>query len=131
MAIPAQLRAPLTRAASLITKNIKAQTPVKTGKLKGSIKVKIIEVPDGYVFQLDSKPYTKYGTFVDRGTDPYRKPTRGKWNQSPPKGKGGIIPRYFTTVNAATIRRVKKILSDAMDKYVAFELRRMAKKIRR
>lgn len=128
MAIPAQLRAPLTRAASLITQNIKDQTPVKTGKLKGSIKTQIVETADGYSFRLVSKPYTKYGRFVDRGTGPYRTTRRGKWNQKPAKGKGGIIPRFFTTVNSATIRRVKKILSDAMDKYVAFELRRMAKK---
>ena len=128
MAIPAELRAPLTRAASLITENIKAQTPVKTGKLKGSIKTQIVETADGYSFRLVSKPYAKYGIFVDRGTGPYRTSKRGKFNQKPGKGKGGIIPRFFTTVNSSTIQRVKKILSDAMDKYVAFELRRMAKK---
>jgi hypothetical protein len=128
MAIPAELRAPLTRAASLITTNIKDQTPVDTGKLKGSIKTQIVETPDGYSFRLVSKEYVKYGRFVDRGTGPYRTTKRGKWNQRPAKGKGGIIPRFFTTVNSSTIRRVKKILSDAMDKYVAFELRRMAKK---
>jgi len=128
MAIPAELRAPLSRAASLITTNIKEQTPVKTGKLKGSIKTQIVETADGYSFRLVSGPYTKYGRFVDRGTGPYRTTRRGKYNQKPAKGKGGIIPRFFTTVNSATIRRVKKILSDAMDKYVAFELRRMAKK---
>lgn len=128
MAIPAQLRAPLTRAASLITENIKAQTPVKTGRLKNSIKTKIVETPDGYSFQLVSQPYQKYGIFVDKGTGPYRKSKRGKYNARPAKGKGGIIPRFFTTVNAATIRRVKKILSDALDKYVSFELRRMAKR---
>ncbi len=128
MAIPAQLRAPLVQAAGLITKNIKSQTPVKTGKLKGSITTKIEETPDGYRFVIVSKEYVKYGTFVDMGTTPYRKPTRGRYNQNPAKGKGGIIPRYFTTINSSTIRRVKKIMADATGKYFAFELRRMAKK---
>jgi hypothetical protein len=128
MAIPAQLRAPLTRAASLITENIKDQTPVKSGRLKGSIKTKIVETSDGYRFELVSKPYIQYGIFVDKGSGPYRTTKRGKWKARPGKGKGGIIPRFFTTVNAATIRRVKEILSDALDKYMAFELRRMAKK---
>lgn len=128
MAIPAELRGPLSRAAGLITSNIKDQTPVKTGKLKRSIKTRIIETNDGYAFEMNSSEYTKYGRYVDYGTGPYRKTRRGRWNAKPPKGKGGIIPRFFTTLNNSTIRRVKKILEDALDKYVALELRRMAKK---
>lgn len=131
MAIPAELRAPLTRAASLITINIKNQTPVDTGKLKRSMKTKIEETSDGYRFVIVSREFVKYGTFVDMGTTPYRKPTRGRYNQSPGKGKGGIIPRYFTTINSATIRRVKKIMSEATEKYFAFELRRIAKKLKK
>lgn len=128
MAIPAELRAPLSRAAGLITTNIKDQTPVKTGKLKRSIKTRIVETSDGFRFELNSKEYYKYGRYVDMGTGRYRKSSRGKWNSNPPKGKGGIVPRYFTTLTSSTIRRVKKILQDALDKYVGLELRRMAKK---
>ena len=125
MSIPAQLRAPLERCATLIRKNLQDQVPVKTGALKRSIRVRPVETSDGYAFKAS---YKQYGIYVDRGTGPYATQRRGKWNSTPGKGKGGIRPRFWSTIAASTITRVKKILEKAVDDYVIFELKRIVKK---
>jgi hypothetical protein len=78
-------------------------------------------------FRINSEPYQKYGRYVDLGTGPYRSKKRGKFNARPKKGKGGIIPRFFTTIDKATINRVKVIMQKAYADYIKFELRRKAK----
>jgi hypothetical protein len=125
MAIPQPLKSPLERCATLIRKNLQEQAPVKTGALRRSIRVRPVETSDGYAFRAS---YKVYGIYLDKGTGPYASKARGKYNKNPGKGKGGIIPRFWTTLQFSTIRRVKQILAKAVDDFVIFELKRLVKK---
>ena len=123
--VPPQIQRAQRQCSQILTKLVKDQTPVDTGKLKRSMKVTPIVKRNGdLAFKIDSAPYKKYGRYVDLGTGPYRADKRGKFNRRPGKGKGGIIPRFFTTINTATIRRVKQIMAKAMADYIRFELKR-------
>ena len=126
--IPAQIQRALNTCSKIVQNKIVDQTPVDTGTLKRSMKVSAFQKRNGdLAFRINSEPYQKYGRYVDLGTGPYRSKKRGKFNARPKKGKGGIIPRFFTTIDKATINRVKVIMQKAYADYIKFELRRKAK----
>ena len=126
--IPAQIQRALNACSRIVQNKIIDQTPVDTGKLKRSMKVRGFQKRNGdLAFEIVSGPYQKYGRYVDLGTGPYKAKKRGKFNARPKKGKGGIIPRFFTTVDRSTINRVKSVMQKAYADYIKFELRRKAK----
>lgn len=125
MSVPPQIQRALNTCSNILQYQIKSQTPVDTGKLKKSMSVQAFTKRNGDLgFKIVSAPYQRYGRYVDLGTGPYRAKKRGKFNRRPPKGKGGIIPRFFTTINTSTIKRVKAIMRKAYADYIRFELRR-------
>ena len=129
--VPPQIQRAQRECSQILTKLVKDQTPVDTGKLKKSMNVTPIVKRNGdLAFKIDSVPYKKYGRYVDLGTGPYYTGKRGKFNRRPGKGKGGIIPRFFTTINRVTITRVKKKMARAFADYFKFELRRAKLKIK-
>jgi hypothetical protein len=84
---------------------MKAQAPVKTGKLKRSIRYKIVTKNDNPALSFY---YIYYGVYVDLGTysnadkasygmSPFIMP---KWNPKPGHNGKGIKPRYWTSLSA-------------------------------
>jgi hypothetical protein len=83
---------------------MKAQAPVKTGKLKRSIRYKVVTKKDNPALSFY---YIYYGVYVDLGTysnadkssygmSPFIMPG---WNATPGKSGKGIKPRYWTSVS--------------------------------
>jgi hypothetical protein len=122
MATPYQLRIAYLKSAEIIERELTQQSPYKTGALRKSIKVVPVITDDGVRFTAD---YKKYGVYVDRGTGPYKSRRRGAWNPSPGKGKGGIKPRFWTTISRQVQVRVKDLISKATLAWIKFELRRL------
>jgi HK97 gp10 family phage protein len=130
-ALPPQIQRALNTCQKILQAKIVSQTPVDTGRLKRSMKVTAYTKRSGdLAFQINSGPYQKYGRYVDLGTGPYRANKRGKFNARPAKGKGGIIPRFFTTIDKITIDRVKAIMRKAYADYIKFELKRAKLKVK-
>jgi hypothetical protein len=84
---------------------MKAQSPVKTGKLKRSIRYKVVTKNDNPALSFY---YIYYGVYVDLGTysnadkasygmSPFIMP---KWNPKPGHTGKGILPRYWTSLSA-------------------------------
>ncbi len=84
---------------------MKAQAPVKTGKLKRSIRYKVVTKNDNPALSFY---YIYYGVYVDLGTysnadkasygmSPFIMP---KWNPKPGHTGKGILPRYWTSLSA-------------------------------
>jgi hypothetical protein len=84
---------------------MKAQAPVKTGKLKRSIRYKLVTKNDNPALSFY---YIYYGVYVDLGTysnadkasygmSPFIMP---KWNPKPGHTGKGILPRYWTSLSA-------------------------------
>ena len=115
----------LNTAARLIEANLKRQAPVDTGALKRSIKVKANYTGESIQFRYD---YLYYGVYVDKGTGPYgvygkgNKP--GQWNPRPGKGKGGIKPRFWTSLQDSTKIRIKKIIAKVIGEYIRTQFRK-------
>lgn len=126
MAIEPEIKKAMGDAARLIETLLKSQAPKKTGALAKSVQITPKETPKGnIVFQSN---YNRYGRFLDWGTlaeSAY--PNRGKWNPRPGKGTGGIKPRFWTTINAATKQRIKQIMTAATAKVLKTQLRRATK----
>lgn len=129
--LPPQFALAQRESAQILTKFVQNQTPVKTGRLRRTMKVvPIVKRNEDLAFSIDTPAYRKYGRYVDLGTGRYRATKRGKYNARPGKGKGGIIPRFFTTINILTINRVKKKMAKAFADYVRFELKRAKLKVK-
>jgi hypothetical protein len=84
---------------------MKAQAPVKTGKLKRSIRYKVITKKGEPALSFY---YIYYGVYVDLGTysnadkasygmSPFIMP---KWNPKPGHTGKGILPRYWTSLSS-------------------------------
>lgn len=88
------------RAARIMETKIKFQAPVKTGALRKSIKVVPRFTDKSVLLDIVSLDYGKY---TDLGTGRYRTPAskRKNWNPRPGKGKGGIKPRFWTSITKA------------------------------
>jgi len=84
---------------------MKAQAPVKTGKLKRSIRYKIVTKNDNPALSFY---YIYYGVYVDLGTySNADKSSYGmsqfimpKWNPRPGHTGKGILPRYWTSMSS-------------------------------
>lgn len=102
-----------------IAAQLMRQSPVKTGALKRSIKVKGKQTDKGLTFTTD---YKRYGIFTDLGTGPYATKKRGEWNPKPGKGRGGIRPRFWTTLPEAIRKNMNKSIGKLMKEYIRFML---------
>jgi len=106
----------------LIANNLQRQAPRKTGELIRSIKV--TGSYDGKSVKFNSD-YVPYGVYTDLGTGPYKaKRSGGNWNPAPGKGRGGIKPRFWTTLDESTRQRVNKIISKVVSDFIKFNLYR-------
>jgi len=116
-------------AARLIQDELVSQSPVKTGALRESIRVTPVFTEDKIIFRSS---YEDYGVYVDLGTGPYyTEPTnRRTWNPRPEKGTGGIIPRFWTSLNQTTRLDVMDILARATAEWTKFQLRRNKIRVR-
>lgn len=110
-------------AARIYQTRLKYQAPVATGKLKSSIKVKVVANKSG--FQLVAT-YDDYGIFTDSGTKRYHRPSdTAQWRPRPGKGRGGIKPRYWTNIqDESTVRRVTDIIAKEVAKQVRQQFRK-------
>lgn len=104
----------INQVCKLIRLNLVKQVPVVSGKLRASIKVSGKVTADGITF---SSTYLGYGVYLDKGTGPYKSKIRGEWNPKPGKGKGGIKPRYWTTLEESTRKSIREIAVDAIKKW--------------
>jgi hypothetical protein len=104
-------------AARIYQTRLRYQAPVATGKLRDSVKVRVVSTSDG--FQLVTT-FETYGIFTDSGTKRYYRPSdTATWRPRPGKGKGGIKPRYWTNVqDEATVRRVTNIIVKEVTKQI-------------
>lgn len=124
MATDLDLNQPINMAARLIAANLRRQAPVDTGALKRSIRVTGTFTGKSIQFRYD---YLYYGKFLDKGTGPYGvrgKGKRGQWDPNPGKGRGGIKPRFWTSLEDSTKIRVKKIISNVIKQYIKTQFRK-------
>lgn len=127
MSTDPELRRVGALAARLVENQLRNQAPVKTGKLRSSVAV----VPKyfGERVRLDLI-FLQYGRFQDLGTGQYRVPParRRKWNPNPGRGKGGIKPRFWTTLSDAfKNRELFTLFRNAAQKIMISTFRKIAK----
>jgi hypothetical protein len=110
-------------AARVFESALRSQSPKKTGQLERSIKVTPLFTDDSVKFQSS---YVTYGKYLDLGTGPYktRASSRRAWNPKPGKGKGGIKPRFWTSIKQSTRDSINKMISDAFMKVIRTTLYR-------
>lgn len=114
----------LSTASRQITATLKRQVPVDTGALKESISVKGNYTGESIQFRYG---YLKYGVYVDKGTGPYAvrgKGKTGEWNPRPGKGRGGIRPRFWTSLDGGTKSRVKRIIARVTAQFIRTQFRK-------
>ena len=110
----------MQKVAKVIQQRLRFQSPVKTGKLRDSIVVRVVETKDKIDLVVDFKDY---GVFTDSGTGNYFKPSNtAKWNKAPGKGKGGIRPRYWTNLDESTRINVNQMIKTEVTKGIKQEL---------
>jgi len=125
MALDPDIRRAASTAARLTTTKLKSQAPVKTGALRNSVRTQVIPRGDAFTLQIS---YLPYGKFLDLGTGPYRtRPTnRRAWNPKPGKGKGGIKPRFWTTLDRVWRREnFDRLFQAAVKKIVVNTFRKL------
>ena len=116
------LKPVLPTITKLVENSLKKQSPVDTGKLRNSIKVRAVETEDGV--QLVTG-FLTYGVFTDSGTGRYRRPNpEATWNPKPGKGKGGIKPRYWTNLDNAVNIRIARIIEKEIAKQIRQSFRK-------
>ena len=113
----------ISMGARLISANLRNQVPVKTGRLKRSIRVQ--GMFDGNSLRFSSN-YLYYGKFLDLGTGTYKARKRGAWNPAPGKGRKGIRPRFWTTIERTVQNNLKRIVAKIVRDYIKFSLSRKA-----
>lgn len=113
-----EILTPATNLASrLVSAQLRRQSPVKTGRLKRSIHVRADRQEDVVIFTAD---YLGYGVYTDLGTGPYAtsEEQRGPWNPTPGKGKGGIKPRFWNSIEEAIWESISDIYYKAYEQAV-------------
>jgi hypothetical protein len=108
------------RMATLIVKDQIGISAYKTGNLQRSVSV--IGQRTGDVVALVLNDPTSYGDFTDFGTRSYRASEPGPFNPNPGKGQGGIIPRFWSSLNDAQIERLQMIFEEEYDKEIEKEI---------
>jgi hypothetical protein len=114
-----EIQSVLNKAAIVYQNRIKFQSPVDTGKLKRSVRVRAFVGTDweSVRFEID---YETYGKYTDLGTGPYYKgeEPQAKWRKSPRKGRGGIRPRYWTNIDKREEQRIVNMLYPEISKAI-------------
>lgn len=113
-------------AARIIEQVLQSQAPRKTGTLRDSVNVVGGEGKSGNIIFRAS--YKDYGVYLDYGTGPFNTyPSRGKYNPRPGSGvgKGGIIPRYWTSLNDTVRMQVRRIIQQTTQELIRTELKRV------
>ena len=91
-----------------------------TGNLARSVYMHVIVMGENqYNFSLEDP--TGYGLFTDFGTRPAAT-ERGPFVADPGKGQGGIIPRFWSTLNDSTIERIRMVFEEELEREVEKEL---------
>lgn len=113
-----EIQSILNKAAIVYQNRLKFQSPVDTGALKQSIRVRAFVGGDwdSVRFEID---YKSYGRFTDLGTGPYYRgeEPEAKWrSRRGRKGKGGIQPRYWTNLNERETERITNMLYPEIEK---------------
>ena len=104
----------LPTITKMVLDQLRQQAPVKTGALQRSVTVQAVEDGDG--FQIKTG-FLTYGIFLDSGTKNYYNPNpTAPWRKSPPKGKGGIPPRYWTNLGQSTTTRIAMLIEKELAK---------------
>lgn len=109
----------INMAVRLVRANLNRQVPVKTGALRDSIMISGAVKNNQLTINSD---YLYYGKFVDQGTGPYATKKRLTWRPSPGKGKGGIRPRYWTTLERSTRTEIKNIFERIIAEQIRVKL---------
>jgi hypothetical protein len=107
------------RIATALVKNQIGISAYKTGNLQQSVSVVGEVQGDQYLLILNDP--TSYGDFTDFGTKQYRTGERGPFNPSPAKGEGGIVPRYWSTLDDATLERIYMIFESEYEREIEKE----------
>jgi hypothetical protein len=105
-------------AARLMETKLRSQAPVKTGALRDSVKVVPRFTEKSVLLDVVSLDYGKY---TDLGTGPYKTPPskRRSWNKTPGKGKGGIKPRFWTSLTRSfRIQQINSFFNEAIKKII-------------
>ena len=123
MAAELNLSEAISMGARVMQANLRRQAPVDTGDLKRSITVR--GAYDGRTLKFISN-YLTYGKFTDLGTGPYKANKRGAWNPRPGLGRGGIRPRFWTTIDRAIQTNLKKTIANIVKEHIKFQLSRKA-----
>jgi hypothetical protein len=108
------------RVATLIVKDQIRESAYKTGNLMQSVSVLAERTGDVVLFVLNDP--TSYGNFTDYGTRAYLASTPGLFNPKPGKGEGGIIPRFWSTLDDAKMERVQMIFEDEIQSVLEQDL---------
>lgn len=108
------------RMATLIVKDQIGISAYKTGNLQRSVSV--VGQRRGDVVELVLNDPTSYGDFTDFGTKAYRATERGPFNPNPAKGEGGIIPRFWSSLDDVQLERIQMIFEEEFQKALEEEI---------
>lgn len=111
----------ISMSARLMAANLRRQAPVDTGALRRSIKVQGRMTGDRINFSIT---YLAYGKFTDMGTGRYHTRTRRSWNPRPGRGRGGIKPRFWLTLERAVYENLQRRIAKATGKFIIIGLNR-------
>ena len=106
----------LAKVARIIQTRIERQVPVRSGRLRDSISVKVVD----NAIQIG---YEKYGVYTNYGTGRYYKGgygdalDPGKY-KSYRKGKGGIRPQYWSSMSDADYEKITAMIELETDKQI-------------
>lgn len=109
----------INMAVRLTRDNLIRQVPVKTGALRDSIQVSGGVKKNQLTINSD---YLFYGKFVDQGTGPYATKKRLTWRPRPGRGRKGIRPRYWTTLEKSTRLEIKRIFERVIAQQIRVKL---------
>jgi hypothetical protein len=106
----------LAKVARIIQTRIERQAPVRSGKLRDSISVRVVD----NAIQIG---YEKYGVYTNYGTGRYYKGGYGEAldpgkYKSYRKGKKGIRPQYWTSMSDADYEKVTALIELETDKQI-------------
>lgn len=108
------------RIATLLVKTQIGVSAFRTGNLQKSVSV-VGEIQGDQFFLVLNDP-TSYGNFTDFGTKSYRASEPGPFNPKPGKGQGGIIPRFWSTLDDATLERIRMVFEEEIERQAEKEL---------
>lgn len=104
------------RTAAYVQEMVQGQIKVsayKTGNLMESVRATYER--DGDVFTFTLNDPTLYGDFTDFGTGDYRATQPGPFNSAPEKGEGGIIPRFWSSLDDSQWARAEMFFEEALE----------------